>query len=87
MWDMAYVTECYFYSFSKLPLFIWQVIGLVENPSDQYLGNLTTNGRPWLALVLICIYTSLPSVQMWGAENAGMKNAPLENVIVLSDAS
>jgi len=44
-----------FYSFSKLPLFIWQVIGLVENPSDQYLGNLTTNGRPWPALVVICI--------------------------------
>ena len=33
-------------------LSVWQVIGLVENQSDWYLGKLWRNHRPWPALVL-----------------------------------
>jgi len=43
----VYIAEAELY----VSVCLWQVIGLVENQSDWYLGKLWRNHRPWPALV------------------------------------
>ena len=50
-------------------LSVWQVIGLVENQSDWYLGKLWKNHQPWPALVsqyCYLIYCMFINVRMLG---------------------